>query len=86
MKIRELYHIEITLTAFDIPYYSIQKGDLIMFRGDTYKVINVEINPKEMIQIITLELYIRAINLYTIDMKNNLLKVADFNLNCKREK
>ena len=86
MKIKELYHIEITLTAFDKPLYNINEGDLIMYRGDTYKVIQIEKNPVIMEQVIILELYKRAINIYAIDTKNNLLQVADYDLNCKRGK
>ena len=86
MKIKELYHIEITLTVCDKPLYNINEGDLIMYRGDTYKVIGTEINPVIMEQVIVLELYKRAINIYAIDIKNNLLRVADYDLNCKRGK
>ena len=62
---------------------SIHESDLIMCRGDTYTIIEIEQTRNGYK--IKIELFRRAINFYSIDMENNLYKVADYNLNCIME-
>lgn len=84
MEIKEEKIICIKLNKKDIHFDKIRIGDLIMYKGDTFKVFNRYFIDEE--EIIKLFLVSRATNFYVITTEQGLFKVADYYENSIKEK
>ena len=83
MEIKEEKIMCIKLNKKDMYFDKIRIGDLIMYKGDTFKVFNHYFIDNE--EIIKLFLVSRATNFYVITSNNGLFKVADYYENSKKE-
>ncbi len=84
IKFSEIIILEIRKNELKID--APREGDLIMYRGDTYQVIEVNFLVINQIFILKLVRLYRALNFFTINKKDELNIVADFNLNCLDDK
>lgn len=87
MNIKEETRLILEFDLEEYKKYSFHKGDIIMYKGDTYIVYEITnlVNYPHTVYL-KLELFKRAINYYLINKEDNLFKVADYVLNCLKEK
>lgn len=87
MNIIEETRLVLEFNLEEYKAYSFHKGDIIMYKGDTYIVYEINNLTNDPYTVyLKLELFKRAINYYLINKAGILFKVADYNINCKKDK